>query len=155
MTENTENGNGTDKREIVYHPAIREFDNTKNLITNIGFTAKADEKFEILWPIPESDDECMERYDCKLAVLTQAGVRQFSTRPDYKLVGFDDDGELKDGGHEAMQELADGYKVGARVVGVSQKKIVADVKAAEVELGMSHEQMVATLKEMKEAGQLD
>ena len=34
----------TGKREIVYNPAIREFDNTKNLITNIGFTAKADEK---------------------------------------------------------------------------------------------------------------
>ena len=61
------------KREIIYNPAIREFDNTKNLITNIGFTAKADEKYEILWPIPESDDECQARYDCKLAVLKELG----------------------------------------------------------------------------------
>ena len=147
--------NDTDKREITYHPAIREFDNTKNLLTNIGFTAKADEKYEILWPIPASDEECMKRYDCSLAVLIQAGVRQFSTRPDYKTVGFTDDGELKPEGHEAMQTLADGYKVGARVVGVSQKKIVADVKAAEADLDMSFDEMTATIKKMREEGQLD
>ena len=46
MTENN------DKKEIVYHPATREFDNTKNLITNIGFETGSDEKYEILWPIP-------------------------------------------------------------------------------------------------------
>ena len=145
----------TAKREIVYNPAVREFDNTKNLITNIGFTAKADEKFEILWIIPESDEESMERYDCKLAVLVQAGVRQLSTRPDYKTVGFDDDGTLKPKGHEAMQDLADGYKVGARVVGVSQKATLAKVKKAETDLGMSHDEMVAKMLEMKENGLLD
>ena len=153
MAEN--NSNDTDKREITYHPAIREFDNTKNLITNIGFTAKADEKYEILWPIPSDDAGCMERYDCSLAVLIQAGVRQFSTRPDYKTVGFEDSGDLKDEGHEAMQVLADGYKVGARVVGVSQKKIVADVKAAEAELDMTFDEMTIMLKEMKADGKLD
>ncbi len=36
---------------------------------------------------------------------------------------FDEAGDLKDGGHEAGQTLADGYKVGAkRVAGVTQKK---------------------------------
>jgi len=151
----TENNDTEEKREIVYHPAIREFDNTANLITNIGWTAKADEKYEILWPIPSTDEECKARYDCSLDVLIQAGVRQFSTRPDYKTVGFDDAGDLKPAGHEAMQELADGYKVGARVVGVSQKKIVAEVKAAEADLGMTHAEMVAKMTQMKADGLLD
>jgi len=90
-----------------------------------------------------------------LAVLIQAGVRQFSTRPDYKTDGFEDDGTLKDGGHEAMQELADGYKVGARVVGVSQKVLAQKAKKAEETLGMSIEEMMAKMLEMKEAGMLD
>ena len=152
----TENNNGTEKtREIDYHAPVVEFDNTKTLITNIGFTAKSDEKFQIAWLIPSTDEEAKDRYDCDLAVLIQAGIRQFSTRPDYKEVGFEADGTLKEDGHEAMQELADGYKVGARVVGVSQKKIVADVKKAEADLGMSHSEMVAKMQEMKEAGLLD
>lgn len=153
MTE--ENETNDEKREIKYHAPVREFDNLKNLITRIGFTAKSDEKFEILWPIPESDEECKERYDCELAVLIQAGVRQFSTRPDYGFVGFDSDGDLKHEGHEAMQVLADGYKVGARVVGISQKAVVQKVKQAEQELGMSHDEMVSKMREMKEAGLLD
>lgn len=151
----TENNETESKREIDYHAPVVEFDNTKTLITNIGFTAKSDEKFQIAWLIPSTDEEAKDRYDCDLAVLIQAGIRQFSTRPDYKEVGFEADGTLKEDGHEAMQELADGYKVGARVVGVSQKKIVADVKKAEADLGMSHSEMVAKMQEMKEAGLLD
>lgn len=153
MTENTEVTE--DRREIEYHAPVREFDNTKNLMTNIGFTAKSDEKYQILWLIPSTDEECQERYDCSLAVLIQAGVRQFSTRPDYKTVGFNDDGTLKEGGHEAMQDLADGYKVGARVVGVSQKVLAQKAKKAEETLGMSIEEMTAKMLEMKEAGMLD
>jgi len=156
MNENAEVTEVTeDKREIDYHAPVREFDNSKNLMTNIGFTAKADEKYQILWLIPSTDAECQERYDCTLAVLIQAGVRQFSTRPDYKTVGFEDDGTLKDGGHEAMQELADGYKVGARVVGVSQKVLAAKAKKAEETLGMTIEEMMAKMLEMKDAGMLD
>jgi len=159
--EGKENGNGEEKREIDYHAPVREFDNTKNLVTNVGFTAKADEKYQILWPIPSSDEECQERYDCSLAVLIQAGVRQFSTRPNYKEAGFfcDPDkesyGELKEDGHQAMQDMADSYKVGTRVVGVSQKALAAKAKKAEDSLGMSIEKMTAKLLEMKEAGLLD
>ncbi len=161
MAEENETESNDNEREISYHAPVREFDNTKNMITRIGFTAKADEKFEILWPIPESDEESQERYDCSLAVLIQAGIRQFSTRPDYKETGFYTDpdkenyAQLKPNGHEAMQKLADDYKVGARVVGVSQRIIVQKVKEAENELGMSHAEMVAKMKEMKEAGLLD
>ena len=62
---------------------------------------------------------------------------------------------LKPEGHQAAQTMADAYVVGQRVVGVSQKKIIADVKAAEQEFDMNHDEMVAKLREMKEAGMLD
>lgn len=165
MAEDTTNengsGNGEEKREIEYHAPVREFDNTKNLVTNVGFTNKSDEKYQILWLIPTSDEEAKERYDCSLAVLIQAGVRQFSTRPNYKDKGFfcdpdkDGFGDLKANGHEAMQDLADSYKVGARVVGVSQKVLAEKAKVAEDTLGMSIEEMTAKMLEMKEAGLLD
>jgi hypothetical protein len=158
---NEGNGNGSDKREIEYHAPVREFDNKINLVTNVGFTAKSDEKFQILWLIPSTDEESKERYDCSLAVLIQAGVRQFSTRPNYKDAGFfcDPDkesyGDLKENGHQAMQDTADGYKVGARVVGVSQKVLADKAKIAEDKTGMSIEEMQAKILEMKEAGLLD
>lgn len=144
------------KREITYEPAIREFDNSRTLITNIGFTAKSDVKYEIIWDIPATDEEAKDRYDCTLQDLVTAGVRQLSTRPDYKSVGFDENtGELKDGGHEAMQTLADGYKVGQRQVGVSQKATVAKVKKAEADLDMSLDDMLKKMAELKSQGLLD
>ena len=158
MTEQTErNGNGVGavvKREIEYHAPVREFDNTKNVVTNIGFTAKSDEKYQVIWLIPETDEECQERYDSPLSALIEAGVRQLSTRPDYKTVGFEDDGTPKPDGHEAMQTLADGYEIGKRTAGVGQKIMAQKAKNAEAELGMTMEQMVAKMKEMKEAGLL-
>lgn len=153
--ENFKMSETTEKREIVYEPAVREFDNNSTLITNIGFTAKSDIKYEILWAIPSTDEEAKERYDCELKDLVMAGVRQLSTRPDYKAVGFNEDGSLKEGGHEAMQELADGYKVGQRQVGVSQKATVQKVKKAEGELGMSLDDMVKKMAELKAQGLLD
>ncbi len=161
----------TGKREIEYHAPVREFDNKKHLVTNIGFTAKAAEKYQIIWLVPETDEECEERYDCKLIELISAGVRQLSTRPDYKTVGFyaagDIDsngvkiakdsvfiGTLKPEGHEAMQSLADGYQVGKRVVGTGQKVMAQKAVAAEKELGMSMEEMVAKMKAMKADGLL-
>ena len=152
MTEENENEK---KREIDYHAPIREFDNTKHVVTNIGFTAKSDEKFQILWLVPESDEECQERYDSPLSALVEAGVRQLSTRPDYKTVGFNEDGTLKPEGHEAMQTLADGYEIGKRVAGVGQKVMATKAKKAEEELGMTIEEQVALIKSMKERGLLD
>lgn len=151
MTDNETNG----KREINYHAPVVEFDNKKTLITSIGFTAKSDEKYEIAWLIPETDAECQARYDCPLAELVRAGVRQLSTRPDYKTVGFEEDGTLKAEGHEAMQDLADGYEVGKRVAGVGQKVMAQKAKKAETELGMSMDEIIAKMTTMKEAGQLD
>lgn len=150
MTEENEK-----KREIDYHAPVREFDNMKHVVTNIGFTAKSDEKFQVIWLIPETDEECQERYDSPLSALIEAGVRQLSTRPDYKTVGFNEDGTLKDEGHEAMQTLADGYEIGKRVTGVGQKVMATKAKKAEEELGMTIEEQVALIKSMKERGLLD
>ena len=146
----------TTKREILYHAPVVEFDNKHTLITNIGYTAKADEKYQIAWLVPSTDEEAQTRYECPLADLVEAGIRQLSTRPDYKAVGFDEDGNLKPDGHLAMQTLADGYKVGQRAVaGASVKVMAQKAKKAEADLGMTLEQMVAKMQEMKEAGMLD
>lgn len=142
-----------EKKEINYHAPVYEFDNKKTVVTNVGFTAGAVEKYQIAWLVPKTDEEAKERYDCTLNDLVAAGVRQFSTRPDYKTVGFDDDGNLKPEGHEAMQSLADGYKFGARASGGPTQKVMAQkAKSAESELDMSLEEMVAKMKELKEQG---
>lgn len=141
-----------EKKEIVYHPAVRAFDNKTTLITNVGFTAKADERFEILWMVPTTDEEAKDRYSCDLATLITAGIRQFSTRPNYKDVGFEEDGELKPNGHQAMQDLADGYEVGQRAAGPSQKIMAQKAKKAEAELDMTMEEMIETFKRLKEDG---
>ena len=156
MTEaNGTEGNGESKREIDYHAPVREFDNKKHLVTNIGFTAKSDEKYQVIWLIPITDEECQERYDSPLSALIEAGVRQLSTRPDYKFVGFEEDGTPKPEGHQAMQDLADGYEIGKRVTGVGQKIMAQKAKKAEEELGMTVEEMVEKMKAMKAAGILD
>lgn len=125
MAEN----NGTAKKEINYHAnmdASEAIPNTKRLTTNVGAIRGADERYEVYFLIPETNEEAIERYDCKLSDLVEMGVRQIATRVDYPSVGFDEVGDLKDGGHEAMQVLADGYKVGAkRITGVTQKKKAA------------------------------
>jgi len=166
MTENK-------KKEINYHAPTVEFDNNNSIVTNIGFTAGSLEKYQIVFPIPQDDAECKDRYDCELKDLIAAGVRQLSTRPDYKGVGFYCEGEkdaegieidkshpmfgeLKPDGHEAMQTLADGYKVGQRASGGPSQKVMAQkAKKAESELGMTMEEMVAKMKALKDQGLVD
>ena len=114
------------KVEIEYVPAVREFDNTRNLIVNISDPTNKQRKFEILWEKPVLADglEVAEafaksRYDCELQDIVDAGIRAFSTRPDYPsaLAEFDKDGKLvglRDGGHERAQGLADIYTCGRK-----------------------------------------
>ena len=148
-----ENGNGEESR---VEPAVRAFDNSKTLITTVGFCKGAKERYEILWMIPQNEEECQERYGIPLRDLVAAGVRNLSTRPPYQLVGWDKEGNLLPNGHKAMQELADGYKPGQRqATGTSVKAMAKKAKKAEAELGMSLEEMVAKMKAMKEEGLLD
>lgn len=119
-----------EKREIEHIAGIKPDDGKTYLHTNIGFDRAADTKYEIYWLLPTTDiieelkalsEECQDRYDCDLAALIESGVRQLTTRPDYKEVGFDEDGDLKPEGHANMQAMADNYKVGARVAGEGVK----------------------------------
>jgi len=127
MAENGTNG-APAKPEINYHAGSGDsalIQSDKRLQTNIGFTAKTTEKFEIYWLVPDTDEECKERYDCELKDLITAGVRQLTTRPDYKSVGFEEDGALKPNGHAEMQKMADGYKVGQRQAATGGQKAKA------------------------------
>lgn len=93
-----------------------------DLITTIGFCRGAKTVYEIVWAVPETDADAQDRYNCSLSELVKAGVRGFATRPDYSNAGFDGDGNLIDGGHEAMQKLADNYKVGTRKISVKSQE---------------------------------
>ena len=110
-----------EKREIEHIAGVKPDDGKPYLHTNIGFDRASEVKYEIYWLIPANDEEAKERYDCDIASLVESGVRQLTTRPDYKSVGFTEDGELKEGGHGFMQDMADNYKVGARVAGTGVK----------------------------------
>ena len=129
--------NGNDKKQINYHgnvDAAELIPQHKRLVTNIGAFRGAEDRFEIYFLIPETDEECQTRYDCDLAYLLSAGIRQLTTRVDYPSVGFEEEtGELKEDGHEAMQTLADGYRVGAKRVGTSVKKKAAKLDSIQKE----------------------
>lgn len=129
------NGTENDKKEeVVNTPAVRVFDlkSGADIITNIGYERGSKLRYEIIFPVPKTDEAAKERYDCTLADLISSGVRQFSTRPAYKPVGWDDKGNLLPGGHEAMQKVADTYKPGQRVAGGGQKaKLAAETKRAD------------------------
>lgn len=141
----------TDKRELTHIAGVKPDDNKPYLHTNIGFDRESETKYEIYWLIPATEEEAQERYNCSLQDLVESGVRQFTTRPDYKGVGFNDDGTLKEGGHEAMQEHADNYKVGARVTGTGVKTKAKKLDSIVAEYGGgSEEELKARLQKMKE-----
>lgn len=141
----------TTKREIEHIAGVKPDDGKAYLHTNIGFDRSSDVKYEIYWLIPTSEEECKDRYDCDLGTLVESGVRQLTTRPDYKGVGFEENGELKEGGHEAMQEHADNYKVGARVAGegVKSKAKKLDTMVSKYG-GGSQDELEAKLAKMEE-----
>lgn len=146
-----------EKKEITYVAGDNPYIGEKWIVTNIGAHRGADTVFEIYWKVPSSDEESQDRYGCDLIDLVEAGVRQLSTRPDYKTVGFEDDGSLKDGGHEAMQALADGYKPGQRVAatgGVKAKAKKLDSITEKYGEGSMDtlEAKLAKLKELEEKG---
>ena len=140
-----------EKREIEHIAGVKPDDGKPYLHTNIGFDRSSDVKYEIYWLIPATDEEAKDRYDCDLATLVESGVRQLTTRPDYKGVGFTEEGELKDEGHEAMQAMADNYKVGARVAGEGIKsKAVKHSKMVEKYGGGSEAELQAKLDKLEE-----
>ena len=140
-----------DKREIEHIAGVKPDDGRTYLHTNIGFERASEVKYEIYWLVPTTDEEAKEQYDCDLATLVESGVRQLTTRPDYKIVGFTEEGELKPEGHEAMQAMADDYKVGARIAGEGIKS-KAKKHSAMVEKygGGSESELEAKLAKLEE-----
>lgn len=108
--------NDTTKPDITPpNPAIREYDRGSSYIATTGFAKGAKVRYEIIWDIPKTDEEAMQRYNVSLTDLICAGVQILSHRPDYKTV-LDVD-EYTTARHEAVQKLADDYKVGSRTPG--------------------------------------
>lgn len=130
----TENTNGKDKKEITDHPAVsnlvQERGNDGIHIAKIGAKRGASERYEIAFPMPKPGD--VADYDSVVKFLEtyyknedqnpdgsevtpqdlvgyaiSAAVMNMSVRPDFKSVGFDDNGQLVENGHTLMQELAD------------------------------------------------
>lgn len=128
MTENTTKS----KRIITYHDPIVEYDPATSYVTFIGASRGADDKYGVVLPIPQTDEECKERYNVgSLQGMVVYAIQKFATMPQYK-EAFNKDGTLKDGGHEILQRLADEYKVGQHKAGNSQvAQLKAKVTAAE------------------------
>jgi len=102
-----------EKKERTIVSAVRN-QSQEEITTLIGFKRGADTVYEILWFVPDYDEEAQERYNCSLKDLIELGVRALTTRPAYQKVGFDEQGNLLENGHQLMQELADTYRVGQR-----------------------------------------
>ena len=153
MADTNGNTEGNGKVEIEYHAGETDIPNTKRLVTNIGVAKGSKVKYEVYFLIPDNDAEAQERYDCKLADLVSAGVRSFSTRPDYPSVGFNEDGTLKPEGHKAMQTLADGYKPGQRATAGPNQKLKAKefdkLAEAAAAKGLDMEKVMAMINKAK------
>jgi len=157
--ETPKNTEKTPVREIEHIAGEKPDDGKEYLHTNIGFNRAADTKYEVYWLLPVTDikaelialsDECQARYDCTLVDMIESGVRQLTTRPDYKSVGFNADGNLKPEGHTYMQAMADNYKVGARQAGegIKSKATKLDNMVAKYGAG-SQEELEAKLAKME------
>ena len=102
----------------VNHPALRVFDNEKTYIARTGAFKGAVNRFEIIWDIPQTDEEAMARYNCNLSKIVELGVQIFSHAPDYAAL-FDGKDVYSIKLHEDLQALADGQKAGMKKTGRS------------------------------------
>lgn len=153
--------NENTKKEITYVDPIIPVNPDTDFVTNVGCSATTSVRYGIVWTVPTTDEEAQARYDCPLATIIRAGIAQFATRVNYKSVGFDESGDLVEGGHEAMQALADAYKVGRRTTGgkkLTLKAAKADRDAALAvalsmaqEVGLSEDQVAEMIRKHKEA----
>ena len=109
-------------------------------------------KAMVSYPIPKTDEEAVETYNCNLAHIIALGVRAgIATRPNYPLEfagrTTDKDGKLTARGIinqevvEACQTLADNYKVGMKKVS-KETTITKAVKQS----GLSTEEAMEAIK---------
>lgn len=123
MSNEVNETNGVEKKEISYIPALGTFDAEKSVVTFIGVGRGASIRYGVTFPIPSTDEEAKKRYNCTLNDLIKKGVRDISTAPGYQAVGFDGEGNLVPDGHAKMQALADGYKIGVRTAGAGKASL--------------------------------
>jgi len=134
-------------------------ENKDYIVTAIGRGRGAKTKYRLVYPVPQTDEEAQERYGVDLFAIRLAGVKAFTTGPDYskhELAGksvWQEDGTLVPGGHEELQKLADGYKPGQRTAGEGAKAKAAKFdelsQAATLEDGtkLSNEDMRAIIEQ--------
>lgn len=155
--DNDTNDNGTTKKEITYIPPLGGFNEAAQILTNVGYKRGASIRYGITYPIPTTDEEAKDRYNCTLEDLVKMGLLKIATSPAYQGVGFDSMGELVPDGHEKMQALADEYKVGARKAGdrvtLKVAKATADAATAVAlqvaeEVGLSEDQVKAMIAKL-------
>jgi hypothetical protein len=120
------------KKETISHPAVREFDNAKTFVARTAAFKGAINRFEIVWPIPATDEEAKARYDTTLSDLVTMGVQIISHRPDYGAL-FNGKDEFSPELHKSLQELADGYKCGVKREGKSAQTKAAVAVAKRVQ----------------------
>ncbi len=114
------------KREVEIHFIPNDYDGrcngTENFSTKLSKGGRLPEgevmhKYEILLPIPTSDEEAQEFYDLALQDLVGMGVAKLATSIDDKVKPtlFDDDGNATSESHLAAQAVADSWRYRARV----------------------------------------
>ena len=149
--DTTQTTNQNTSQVIDAHPAVREFDNEKCFIARTGARKGADNRYEIIWVIPETDEESTSRYGKPLSFLIKKGVQEISHGPTYNTL-FDGKDQYSEALHNKLQAMADDYKPGDRKVGANatiKAEAAAGREAKKIteELGFSTpEEMVAFIK---------
>lgn len=147
------------KDEKVNPPCV-EFDRETYLITRIRNPLDPEAADEIVWLVPKDEEECQARYGCALSEAIAAGVRKWTTSPDYYQAGYI--GETIDGkfipkerkanAQEEMQGLADVYQPGRKAaVGETVKskaKKLDEINSKLAETGKSAEDILKMAQEM-------
>ena len=165
---NSNGDNGNTSREIVDHPTVSDLITKRGSdgvhLARISPKRGADVRYEVAFPMPLPDD--VKDYESVVNFLREfyqnaeenpdgspvsdadlvgyalsAMVMNISVKPDFKSVGFDENGNLAEKGHKLMQDLADNAGI------VPQKRTRATTTAtkAKAQKADSLETVMATI----------
>ncbi|MCP4682437.1 MAG: hypothetical protein GY864_08900 [Desulfobacterales bacterium] len=147
----------TEERTINYHEGVNPHANKPYLFgeTNPGFSADADDRFQIFYGLPVLKDKdysaedkiCESLYGCKFVDWVDSAGKNVSYRVIYKKF-FGKLGEILEDTHKNMQSAMDAYRVG-RTSNTPTKKRLAEVGSKMNErasaMGMSLDEYQAKL----------
>ena len=114
------------KREVkihfipdTYEGRCVEYENFSTKLSKGGKLPEGEvmQKYEILLPIPEDDEQATACYDLTIGDLVKMGVAKLATSIDDKVKPtlFDKDGKATEISHMAAQGIADNWRYKARV----------------------------------------